>query len=55
MASSPPRSWPVFYGGLIGAILAILGLVAVLVLWLTNQLDPKLALLFSAAFLSRLV
>ena len=45
MAVAERRTYPVVYGGWIGALIAILVIVACLVLWLTNQIDPKEALL----------
>lgn len=49
------RQYPTVVGGWIGALIAILVLVAVLVLWLTNQIEPKLALLIGGLALSRLL
>jgi hypothetical protein len=45
MAVQTTRTYPVVYGGWIGALIAILIIVACLVLWLTNQIDAKTALL----------
>jgi hypothetical protein len=42
-------------GGTIGTIIAALLLVAAIVLWLTNQMDPKLCAMFAAAALARLL
>jgi hypothetical protein len=39
------RTYPVVYGGWLGALIAILVIIACLVLWLTNKLDPQDALL----------
>ena len=39
------RSYPVVYGGWLGGLIAVLVIITVLVLWLTNQLDAKTALL----------
>lgn len=45
MAVQTTRTYPVIYGGWIGGLIAVLVIIAVLVLWLTNQLDAKTALL----------
>jgi hypothetical protein len=50
-----PAEYPRVYGGFIGALLAVLVLVGVLVLWLTNQIEPKEALLFGVLALARLL
>jgi hypothetical protein len=43
------------YGGTIGLVIAALVLVAAVVLWLTNQMDAKLCLMFGALALARLL
>lgn len=53
--SVQPRTYPVVYGGWVGVIIAILVIVACLVLWLTNQIEPKLALLIAATAVTRLL
>lgn len=39
------RTYPVVYGGWIGALIAVLIIVACLVLWLIGQMDAREALL----------
>ena len=53
--STPPRTYPVVYGGWVGGLIALLVLIAVLVLWLTNQIDPKEALLIGGLALAILL
>jgi len=43
------------YGGTVGLVIAALVLVAAVVLWLTNQMDPKLCAFFGALALARLL
>jgi hypothetical protein len=43
------------YGGSIGLVIAALVLVAAVVLWLTNQMDPKLCAMFGSLALARLL
>jgi hypothetical protein len=47
--------WVAPYNGLIGNIIALVILVAAVVLWLTNQLDPKLCALFAGLALAHLL
>lgn len=47
--------WTAPYGGTIGLLIAALVVVACLVLWLTNQLDPKLAALIGFTALARIL
>jgi hypothetical protein len=53
--STPRTYWTAPYGGAVGQLLAVLVIVACLVLWLTNQLDPKLAALIGVTALARLL
>jgi hypothetical protein len=48
MAVQTTRTYPVVYGGWIGALIAILVIVACLVLWLTNKMDAQTAILLGA-------
>jgi len=43
------------YGGTVGLVLAALVLVAAVVFWLTNQMDPKLCVMFGVLALARLL
>lgn len=53
--ATPRTYWTAPYGGVVGQLLAVLVIVACLVLWLTNQLDGKLAALIGATALARLL
>ena len=55
MATRTTRTYPVVYGGWIGGLLALLVLIAVLVLWLTQQVSPQEALLIGALALAILL
>ena len=55
MAVVQQRTYPVVYGGWIGALIAFLVLVACFVLWITNQIEPKQALLIGGLALARLL
>ena len=47
--------WTAPYGGAIGTLIAIVVLIAAVVLWLTNQMDPKLCAMFGGLALARLL
>jgi hypothetical protein len=47
--------WTAPYGGAVGTLIALLVLIAAVVLWLTNQMDPKLCAFFGALALARLL
>ena len=49
------RTYPVVYGGWLGVLIAVAVAIVCLVLWVTNQLDPKLAALIGALAVARLV
>lgn len=46
------RPYPVVYGGWLGGLLAFLVLIACFVLWITNQMEPREALLIGALALA---
>jgi len=47
--------WVAPYGGTVGLIIAGIVLIAAVVLWLTNQMDPKLCAMFGALALARIL
>ena len=47
--------WTAPYGGTIGLLIALLVLIAAVVLWLTNQMDGKLCIMFGALAAARLL
>jgi hypothetical protein len=49
------RTYPVVYGGWIGGLIALLVLIAVFVMWLTNMIEPKLALVLGGLALAILL
>lgn len=49
------RLWVAPYGGTIGMLIALIVLVAAVILWLTNQMDPKLCAMFGALAVARLL
>lgn len=53
--SETRQYWVAPYNGIIGNIIAALVLVTAVVLWLTNQMDPKLCALFGALALAHLL
>jgi hypothetical protein len=55
MAVQTTRTYPVVYGGWIGGLIALLVLIGVLVLWLTNMMEPREALLIGALALAILL
>ena len=55
MAVRSTRPYPVVYGGWIGGLIALLVLIAVLVLWLTQQISPQEALLIGGLALAILL
>jgi hypothetical protein len=46
------RTYPVVYGGWIGGLIALLVLIACFVLWITNAIEPKEALLIGGLALA---
>ena len=55
MSDPSVRAYPVVVGGWLGVLIAVLIIVAALVLWLTNQIDPKVALLIAGTNLAILL
>jgi hypothetical protein len=49
---SVQRTYPVVYGGWIGGLLALLVLIACFVLWITNAMEAREALLIGALALA---